>query len=84
MVRKAADTKSERKKPIGCFFFFFFFCFLPPFSKASFRKLEQLMAIVKSLPLNTSPEGESYSKCASHMIINHKHQRLLTQSFLVR
>lgn len=80
MVRKAADTKSERKKPIGCFFFFF----LPPFSKASFRKLEQLMAIVKSLPLNTSPEGESYSKCASHMIINHKHQRLLTQSFLVR
>lgn len=41
------------------------------------------MAIVKSLPLNTSLEEESYSKCASHMIINHKYQSLLTQSFLV-
>lgn len=77
MVRKAPDTKVSEKNLLDVFLF-------SSFSKASFRKLEQLMAIVKSLPVNTSPEGESYSKCASHMIINHKHQRLLTQSFLVR
>lgn len=41
------------------------------------------MLIVKSLLLNTSLEGESYGKCAFHMIINYKHQKLLTQSFLV-
>lgn len=41
------------------------------------------MVIVKSLPLNTSLEEESYRKCAFHMIINHEYQSPLTQSFLV-
>lgn len=69
MVRKL-DTK------VGKIYWMFSFFRI---SKASFTKLEQLMVIVKSLLLNTSLEGKSYTKCASQMVINHKYQSLLTQ-----
>lgn len=66
MVRKSLDTKVGET----------YWMFSSSFFLLKLH-LEQLMVIVKSLPLNTSLEEESYSKCASHMIINHKYQKSL-------
>lgn len=51
----AARNTGVRQTPLDVCFFYP----LPPFLKASFRKLERLVVIGQSLPLNISPEGES-------------------------